>query len=224
MVQRPRNSPLAGLVFLGAVVALGLLASAVVRFGAGIRAPAEAEETQEANKWREAEVDALDEARDGFETQLVREMTAPGPAALPELPEGVSLVRYPSGDHTFPAWLSESEGEDRPAVLLLHDASGLDAALWKEAAVLREAGFVVMAPTLRAEHGNPGTFEWQYGEVDDVVAAGQYLAGLSNVDSDDISLVGVGSGGDLALLAAMVSGPADPDPGRTAPSHRPRSR
>ena len=35
---------------------------------------------------------------------------------------------------------------------------------------------------LRAENGNPGVYEGFYGEVDDAVAAGRFLASLPFVD------------------------------------------
>jgi dipeptidyl aminopeptidase/acylaminoacyl peptidase len=44
-----------------------------------------------------------------------------------------------------------------------------------------------MTPTLRGENGNPGNFECFYGEVDDVIAAGRYLATLPYVDPKHIS-------------------------------------
>jgi dipeptidyl aminopeptidase/acylaminoacyl peptidase len=63
--------------------------------------------------------------------------------------------------------------------------------------------FILMTPTYRGENGNPGYFECFYGEVDDLTAAGDYLASLPYVDRDSIYLVGFSSGGTLSMLTAL---------------------
>ena len=57
---------------------------------------------------------------------------------------------------------------------------------------------------LRAENGNPGNFEHQYGKVDDAVAAGEYAARLPHVDADQVFVAGHSAGAVLAALVAMV--------------------
>lgn len=61
-----------------------------------------------------------------------------------------------------------------------------------------------MAPMLRAENGNPGDFEFFYGEVNDLIAAGDYLANVSYVDKDRIFLCGHSVGGTLSMLTSMM--------------------
>jgi len=69
----------------------------------------------------------------------------------------------------------------------------------------RDAGYVVMTPILRGENGQPGSFTMFYDEVDDVVAAAQYLAKQPYVDEKHFYLSGHSAGGTLTLLAAMAS-------------------
>jgi dienelactone hydrolase len=69
----------------------------------------------------------------------------------------------------------------------------------------RDAGYVVLAPILRGENGQPGSFSLFYDEVDDVLAAAKYLAGQPYVDAGRLYLAGHSSGGCVALLAAMAS-------------------
>ena len=64
-----------------------------------------------------------------------------------------------------------------------------------------------MTPTLRGESGNPGYYELFYGEVDDVIAAGQYLADLPYVDAEKVFVAGHSTGGTLTILAAMMPSP-----------------
>ncbi len=60
----------------------------------------------------------------------------------------------------------------------------------------------MMVPSLRGGNDNPGAQEYFYGEVDDVIAAAEYLAKLDFVDPERIYLGGHGDGATLALLVA----------------------
>jgi dipeptidyl aminopeptidase/acylaminoacyl peptidase len=64
-----------------------------------------------------------------------------------------------------------------------------------------------MTPTFRGENGNPGNFEFFYGEVDDLINAGKYLATLDYIDTNKIFLSGHSSGGTLAMLVALMPSP-----------------
>jgi dipeptidyl aminopeptidase/acylaminoacyl peptidase len=88
--------------------------------------------------------------------------------------------------------------------------------------IFADADCVVMCPSWRGENSNPGVFEMFYGEVDDAIAAIDYVAKLPYVDSTRIYIVGHSAGGTIALLtveatnklrAAFVFGGA-PDIGR----------
>jgi dipeptidyl aminopeptidase/acylaminoacyl peptidase len=63
-----------------------------------------------------------------------------------------------------------------------------------------------MAPSWRGENDNSGSFEMFYGELDDVLAAREYLGSLPYVDSERIYIAGHSVGGTLALLAASEAG------------------
>jgi dipeptidyl aminopeptidase/acylaminoacyl peptidase len=60
---------------------------------------------------------------------------------------------------------------------------------------------------LRAENGNPGIYESFYGEVDDALAAGRYVASLPNVDNKNVFVAGHSVGAVLACLVAMMPSP-----------------
>jgi dipeptidyl aminopeptidase/acylaminoacyl peptidase len=59
-----------------------------------------------------------------------------------------------------------------------------------------------MYPSLRGGNDNPGYKEGFYGEVDDIVAAADYLTRLPYVDPNRIYLGGHSTGGTLALLVS----------------------
>ncbi len=65
---------------------------------------------------------------------------------------------------------------------------------------------MLMLPALRGCIGNPGSREYFLGEVDDVLAALNFLARRPDVDPEHIYLGGHSTGGTMALLAA-ASGP-----------------
>lgn len=72
----------------------------------------------------------------------------------------------------------------------------------QSAAAYRQAGIVMMFPSLRGGNNNPGQHESFLGEVDDVIAAADYLAQQSYVDPARIYLGGHSTGGTLALLVS----------------------
>ena len=71
-------------------------------------------------------------------------------------------------------------------------------------AAYRRAGIVMMYPSLRGGNDNPGRREGFLGEVDDILAAAEYLARESYVDPGRIYLGGHSTGGTLAMLAAEM--------------------
>ncbi len=121
-------------------------------------------------------------------------------------------------------------GRKRPAILWVAGGFnwGLSASAWtpaprsndQSARAFREAGIVLMRPALRGANDNPGQSECFLGEVDDILAAADYLAKRPDVDARRIYLGGHSTGGTLALLTAestarfravFAFGPA-PDP------------
>ena len=147
-------------------------------------------------------------ARRHFRTTLLRAAPSPQREVFSLRPPSyVEQVEYASAGLQLTAWLAghQESGPKRPAVLFLHGGFEFGAGDWDMAAPYWEAGFVVMAPMLRGENGQPGTFSFLYDEVDDVLAAGDFLARHPAVDSTRIYLAGHSAGGTLTLLAIEAS-------------------
>jgi dipeptidyl aminopeptidase/acylaminoacyl peptidase len=102
----------------------------------------------------------------------------------------------------------------RPAILWISGGDNtLNHERWTEgkaddeqsATVFRRAGLMMMCASLRGNEDNPGYREGFWGEVDDILAAGEYLKKHRYVDPKRIYLGGHSTGGTLALLAAECS-------------------
>jgi dipeptidyl aminopeptidase/acylaminoacyl peptidase len=154
----------------------------------------------------------LHEYRAAHPTHLQRQ--GPPPAAWQDptplkLPRGVKEVTYDSHGLKLKAWLSAipDDGKTHPAVVFCHGGFWFGNEDWEVLQPFLDAGYVVMAPRVRAENGNPGDFEYYYGEVDDVIAAGRFLAEQKGVDKSRVFISGHSAGADLATLAAMLPNP-----------------
>ncbi|MEM7013996.1 MAG: prolyl oligopeptidase family serine peptidase, partial [Verrucomicrobiota bacterium] len=105
------------------------------------------------------------------------------------------------------------DGRKRPAVVWATGGfGGIGSYLWEDAprsndqsaAAFREAGLVLMCPSWRGENDNPGRFELFYGEVEDFLAAIDYVKKLPYVDPDRVYIGGHSTGGTMTLLAAAA--------------------
>ena len=126
------------------------------------------------------------------------------------------VVKYPSPIGDLSAYISPDpgDGQRHPALLWATGGfGGIGAYLGKQApanndqsvrAYLR-AGIVVMCPSFRGDHDNPGQYEMFYGEVDDFLAARDYLAKLPYVDPNRIYIGGHSTGGTMTLLASVAT-------------------
>jgi acetyl esterase/lipase len=153
----------------------------------------------------------LSERRRRLETHVFAD-TDHKPAKAP--PAGVlSKVTYPAPLGANVAYVTPSRpGAKRPAVIWI--GGGLDWGIgevaWaksprasdRSARAFREAGLVSLYPALRGSNENPGKNECFLGEVDDLIAAANFLAARADVDPARIYLVGHATGGTLALLTA----------------------
>jgi pimeloyl-ACP methyl ester carboxylesterase len=159
----------------------------------------------------------LAEAREGFATKLLRRETVGKP--VPEPPPNLfRSVAYQSPMGEMAAYVSTSAGDGRkhPAIIWIAGgfANSVSEIAWQpgpagndqSGSAFREAGIVMMYPSLRGGNKNPGCLEGFYGEVDDVLAAADFLAKLDYVDPGRIYLGGHSTGGTLALLVAESSG------------------
>jgi acetyl esterase/lipase len=156
----------------------------------------------------------LADARKGFATRIVATGEPEPPAPPP--PAGVfDLIRYKSPVGELAAYVTPDPGDGakHPAIVWLTGGdSNSIGAVWTEgprsndqtAAAYRKAGIVMMFPSLRGGNDNPGRREGFYGEVDDVIAAADYLAGLPDVDPRRIYLGGHSTGGTLVMLVAEL--------------------
>lgn len=160
---------------------------------------------------------SLAEARRSFTTTLVRKETVGEPVPVP--PPGVfNLIKYSSPVGELPAYVSHAptDGKKHPVILWIVGgfSNGIDEIAWtpgpaenaQSASVFREAGVLMMYPSLRGGNENPGFIENFYGEVDDVLAARDWAAKQPFVDPARIYLGGHSTGGTLALLTAECSG------------------
>ena len=148
------------------------------------------------------------EARRKFRTNLIKKGPAPQNWHPVKLLPGVSEVEFPSGALRLKAWTnrpSKAAAGKLPAVLFLHGGWAFGVDDWEQAQPLCEAGFIVLIPILRGENGQAGNFTMFYDEIDDVLAAADYLARLPSVDANRIYLAGHSAGGTLTMLAAMSS-------------------
>lgn len=140
-------------------------------------------------------------------THLLRHGPAPQSFDPAVTPSGVREITFKSGALALKAWIGGPTQGKHPAVVFLHGGFAFGGEDWQMAAPLIEQGFVVMMPRLRGENGNPGDYEMFFGEVDDAVAAGKWLATQPGVDAGRLYVLGHSAGGTLACLAAMIDSP-----------------
>ena len=95
----------------------------------------------------------------------------------------------------------------RGALLYVHRGFSLKQ---KDFALLKpyyDAGFTVFAPSFRGENGNPGHFELWRGELNDLLAAIEYLKGYG-ISEHEIHAFGHSAGGGLVTLLTLFESPA----------------
>jgi dienelactone hydrolase len=158
------------------------------------------------------------QARHGFETAI----KIPGGDA-PPLPQPPAALFVRSDyknprNYRLPGYVTPDprDGRRHPAILWLTggDTNALGD-FWtpgpdakdQTARAFREAGLIMVFPTLRGGHGQGGAKEWLLGEVGDVLAAAEQTVRLSYVDPERIYLGGHSTGGTLALLVAAMPTP-----------------
>jgi dipeptidyl aminopeptidase/acylaminoacyl peptidase len=152
------------------------------------------------------------EARRGFITRPAPRQQRGKPAPQPP-PTVFRLVRYDSPVGKLAAYLTPDpgDGNKHPAIVWITggDSNTIDE-VWEDAprnndqtaAAYRRAGIIMMFPSLRGGNDNPGEHEGFFGEVDDVIAAADYLARQPYVDPARIYLGGHSTGGTLVMLVA----------------------
>lgn len=166
----------------------------------------------------EKPVVGLLEARRGFTTKLLPLQADPSTLEVPPA-DLFSIVKYSGPAGELKAYLGKAPKGARgklPAMIWIgggFPVGGMDAAAWEDqdpandqsAKQYRLAGMIMMYPTFRGTLGNPGHEEGFLGEVDDVLAAIEYLRSVPSVDPERIYLGGHSTGGTLALLCAEAT-------------------
>jgi acetyl esterase/lipase len=165
-----------------------------------------------------AAADSYTERRRAFHTRIHEQPLARLVAPMP--PAGVyELVKYraPLGENIAYVTPVHRDGKKRPAMLWIHGGFNwsVGAVGWEPAPrqndqsgrAFREAGMVEMLPSLRGCNGNPGDREYFLGEVDDVLAALEFLRKRPDVDPARVYLGGHSTGATLALLVAASRPP-----------------
>ena len=176
-----------------------------LRVGGGGRAPSKAAEPKL----------SLAEARKGFKTKIVREAER-YPLDVPPANAPFELVRYDAPPGKLAAYVTKApkDGKKHPAIVWITGGDNNSIGdVWtaappdndQTAAAYREAGIVMMFPSQRGGNDNPGKREGFLGEVEDVLAAADYLAAQPHVDKDRVYLGGHSTGGTLVLLVAEAS-------------------
>src|SRR5262249_55946481 len=148
---------------------------------------------------------SLAEARRALKTKLVRHDQSRRPVPNPP-PSVARTVRYdaPSGKLAAYLTLIPQDGKHHPAIVWISggDCNSIDDGFFKEsppnndqtASAFRKAGIVTMYPSLRGGNENPGFKEGFLGEVDDVLAAADFLSKQEGVEPDRIYLGGHSTG------------------------------
>jgi hypothetical protein len=155
---------------------------------------------------------SLTEARKGFVTKTVVRNADRDPIAAPP-PRLFTTIQYPSAVGSLAAYLTPDprDGKKHPAIIWITggDCNSIGE-VWDDAPAqndqtagqYRKAGIVMMFPSLRGGNTNPGKKEGFFGEVDDIIAAADFLAKQPYVDSNRIYLGGHSTGGTLAMLVS----------------------
>lgn len=194
---------------------LGLVFQATAVFLAAI-APFSSALAQTTAETPAAHATNLLAARAGFSTHLTR-LSSPS-LQLPEPPtQLLRSIHYPSPVGPLAAYLTPdpADGGQHPAIIWLTGElhNSLDEVAWVKrpdycdvsGRAFREAGLVMLYPSLRGGNNNPGHLEGCFGEVNDVLAASDYLASVKYVEPRRIYLAGHSLGGTLALLVAETT-------------------
>lgn len=158
---------------------------------------------------------SLVEARRRFKTMPRAGGAAKEPVPEPT-PEVFTKISYPSPAGPLAAYLTPdpNDGAKHPAIIWITGGDcNTIGDVWSDAppsndqtaCAFRKAGIIMMFPSLRGGNDNPGVKEGFFGEVDDVVAAADFLAKQPYVDAGRIYLGGHSTGGTLALLVAECS-------------------
>lgn len=148
--------------------------------------------------------------RKQFKTKLlVHNQQKEKPATPPK--DLFSVLSFPTEIGNMDAYVSKipDDGKLHPAIIWLTGGfgNGLDE-VWvpqqpdydETADIFRRKGLITMYPAQRGGNMSPGYEESFYGEIDDIIAARDFLAKQKGIDSNRIYIGGHSTGGTKALL------------------------
>ncbi|MCK9684485.1 alpha/beta hydrolase family protein [Scleromatobacter humisilvae] len=142
-----------------------------------------------------------------FRSNLVLHGPAPQDFKPSTPPAGVREIVYPSGSLSLKAWVALPPGASPsskvPGVVFFHGGFAFAAGDFDAARPFLDAGFALLCPMLRAENGNPGSFELLLGEIDDAKAAVAWLAQQPEVDASRLYTFGHSIGGVVSALLSL---------------------
>lgn len=121
-----------------------------------------------------------------------------------DVPAEATRVEFESDGLTLWGWLARPPGDAPvPALVYLHGDFALTRAHYDALRPFVDAGFAVLAPTLRGRNGNAGSHELIYGEVDDARAAIRWLGQQPGIDGARIYTFGHSMGGGTSAMLAL---------------------
>jgi dienelactone hydrolase len=94
-----------------------------------------------------------------------------------------------------------------PVLVYMHGGFALGEGDVSDCEPFLRAGFGVFAPAFRGENGNPGNFEFAYGELDDARAALMHVREIPEADPKRVVVFGHSAGGMLASLVSLYVEP-----------------
>lgn len=150
------------------------------------------------------------ERRKAHPTHLLKTGPAPQKWQPAAPPKGVRAVEYTSEVGALKAWFAlpaKKRPGLLPAVVYFHGGFAFGADDWNDVKPFLDAGFAVMAPTLRGENGNPGNFEAFFGEVEDARAAVAWMAAQPGIDKARVYSFGHSAGGLISVLLSLYDDP-----------------
>lgn len=174
--------------------------------------PMSAEEVDEARSVFRS-LPPLTTLRKEHHTELIRKGEDAGAAEIPPEDSAFKAITYKAPSGELVAYLTKAPDNESklPAIIWLTggDTNSIGD-VWspspsdndQSATAYREAGLAMLFPSQRGGNRNPGRREGFLGEVDDVLAAREFLLSVPYVDPEHIYLGGHSSGGTLALLVA----------------------
>ncbi len=163
----------------------------------------------------EKKLQTLLDAKEQFTTKVIKTGVFEGPPVSPDGSD-FELIHYQSPAGRLAAYVTKDPHDEkkRPAIIWITGGdSNSIGDVWspqdrnndQTASAFREAGIVMMFPSLRGGNDNPGKREGFYGEVDDILAATDHLGKLPYVDANQIYLGGHSTGGTLVMLVGACS-------------------